>query len=214
MFRVNALTELFSALFNASELVSFLRTLDEGEAVVLALPSGSASPLDIASYAAGLLDRLGVTESLAFWDSLRSLRPRRSAAIERVARLFLPSPPPPPPGDKPETCTISLVVGTYELRLEISVREAPRGSKPPLGELPLEALDVTARLLHAFEAPIESASALCQRPPVVHRIQRPAGPISLSPALNIPHTASRPAVPERFLAPMGRIATRSFNAAP
>lgn len=86
------LTRLFLNMFSTEELRMLIR-FSFGDDLTHALPGQTAAPMQVAAAASAELIQRGCVDQL--WPVLHEKRPRRSAEIEAVRKLFPPGPTPP-----------------------------------------------------------------------------------------------------------------------
>lgn len=85
------LARLLRSFFNSGELRQFLISLDDGDNLLVHLPSNSASLVEACEEAASLLDRWGMSDAELF-GKLHQQRPTRLAELIAYRRLRVATP--------------------------------------------------------------------------------------------------------------------------
>ncbi len=101
-----ALTRLLLGMFSGDELRRLIRYLPDGDQLSADLPGATASLATLVDSAVITLERHGILSDESFFARLREERPRRTAEIDGIARLFqttsrrVPEPSPPESHDR------------------------------------------------------------------------------------------------------------------
>ncbi len=87
---VAELAGLLAEVFSSDELRRFVAGLPEGPNLLRELSEGAVPAAKLAHEVAELLDRHDLTRTERLWSALLADRPRRTEAIERLRRRFVP----------------------------------------------------------------------------------------------------------------------------